>query len=78
MAKEADASDCNCYQAAADATLEAVIRELTDEARLSGGFVAMFGPPEVLEALEEGADGEPPAPGRRGLTVLPGPWWPPR
>jgi hypothetical protein len=78
MTKEDDAFDCYCFQAAADATLEAVIRELTDEARLSGGFVAMFGPPEVLEVLEEGADGEPPAPGRRGLTVLPGPWWPPR
>lgn len=81
MTKEDDAFDCYCFQAAADATLEAVIRELTDEARLSGGFVAMFGPPEMFEGLaEEG--GKPPAPAlRRGPTVLPRcpdpDWWPP-
>lgn len=54
------------------------LRALVEETRVMGGFVIRVGPPEVLEALEEGADGEPPAPGRRGLTVLPGPWWPPR
>ena len=54
------------------------LRALVEETWIMGGFVVRFGPPEVLEALEGGADGEPPAPGRRGLTVLPGPWWPPR
>ena len=78
MTKEDDAFDCYCYQAVDDDALDELIRDLTETALASGGFVAMFGPPEVLEALEEGADGEPPAPGRRGLTVLPGPWWPPR
>ena len=81
MTKEDDAFDCYCFQAAADATLEAVIRELTGEARLSGGFVAMFGPPEMFEGLEE-EGGKPPAPAlRRGPTVLPRcpdpDWWPP-
>jgi hypothetical protein len=68
----------HCSQAVDDDALDELIRDLTETALASGGFVAMFGPPEVLEALEEGADGEPPAPGRRGLTVLPGPWWPRR
>ena len=82
MTKEDDAFDCYCFQAAADATWEAVIRELTDEARLSGGFVAMFGPPDLFEGLEEEAGGEPQAPARRrGPTVLPRcpdpDWWPP-
>jgi len=81
MTKEDDAFDYYCFQAASDATLDAVIRELTDEARLSGGFVAMFGPPELFEGLEE-EGGEPPAPAlRRGPTVLPRcpdpDWWPP-
>lgn len=61
-----------CSQAASEATLDELIRELTDEARLSGGFVAMFGPPELFEGLEEEAGGEPQAPARRrGPTVLP-------
>ena len=81
MTKEDDAFEYYRFRASADATMEAVIRELTDEARLSGGFVAMFGPPELFEGLEEEAGGEPPAPDRRGLTVLPRcpdpDWWPP-
>ena len=79
MTKEDDASDCYCYQAAADATFEAVLEALIEEAAATGGFVMMFGPPELLEGLEEEAGGEPQAPARlRGPSVLPGPWWPSR
>ena len=78
--REDDSFQCYCYQAAADATFEAVVQELIDEARVTGGFVAMFGPPEMFEGLEE-EGGEPPAPARRGPTVLPRcpdpDWWPP-
>ena len=66
----------HCSQAVDDDALDELIRNLTDEAWLSGGFVAMFGPPELFEGLEEEAGGEPQAPARlRGLT---GPWWPPK
>ena len=76
MTKEDDAFDCYCYQAADDATFEAVLEALIEEAAATGGFVAMFGPPELFEGLEEEAGGEPQAPARlRGLT---GPWWPPK
>ena len=61
-----------CSQAAPEATLDELIRELTEEALAMGGFVAFFGPPELFEGLEEEAGGEPQAPARRrGPTVLP-------
>lgn len=81
MTKDDDAFDCYCFQAAADATWEVVIRELTDEAMMTGGFVAFFGPDD--EGDGGGAGGaEPPGHRRaRGPTVLPRcpdpDWWPP-
>ena len=79
MVKDDEIIDCYCFQAAADATWEAVLEELVDEAKKTGGFVMMFGPPELFEGLGEGAGGEPQAPARlRGPSVLPGPMWSPR
>jgi len=70
MTKEDDAFDCYCFQASADATLEALIRELTEEALMTGGFVAFFGP----DGEGGGAGGaEPPGHRRcRGPTVCVG------
>ena len=36
--------DCYCFQAAADATWEAVLQELAEEAMITGGAVWTFGP----------------------------------
>lgn len=52
MMKDDEIFDCCCFQAAADATWEAVLEELVDEAKKTGGFVAMFGPPELFEGSE--------------------------
>ena len=52
-------------QVATDDDLGALICELTEEALATGGFVMMFGPPELFEGLEEEAGGEPQAPARR-------------
>ena len=79
MVQDDDTLDCYCFQAAADATFESVLEVLIEEAAATGGFVMMFGPPELFEGLEEEAGGEPQAPAPlRGPPVLPGPWWPPR
>jgi hypothetical protein len=79
MVKDDEIIDCYCFQASADATFEAVLEVLVEEAAATGGFVMMFGPPELLEGLEEEAGGEPQAPARlRGPSVLPGPMWSPR
>ena len=78
MTKDDDAFCFYCYQAAADATFEAVVQELIDEANVTGGFVAMFGPPEMFEGFEVGGDGESSTPGARGPSVLPGRMWSPK
>jgi hypothetical protein len=72
MTKEDDAFEYYCFRASAGATMEAAIREireLTDEALTTGGFVAFIGP----DGDGGGAGGaEPPGHRRfRGPTVMP-------
>lgn len=69
MKKDDEIIDCYCYEAACDATFEAVLDVLVEEAAATGGFAMMFGPPEMFEGFEVGGDGEPSAPGARGPTV---------
>ena len=53
MMKDDEIIDYYCFRAAAGATWEAVLEELVEEAKKTGGFVAMFGPPELFEGSEE-------------------------
>ena len=62
-----------CSQAAPEATLDELIRELTEEALGMGGFVMFFGP----DGEGDGA-GQATPPGRRPVPRCPDPdWWPP-
>jgi hypothetical protein len=68
MTKEDDVFDCYCFQAVDDDALDELIRDLTEIALVSGGFVAFFGPDGegdgAGQATPPGA-GQATPPGRR-------------
>jgi hypothetical protein len=63
----------HCSQAVDDDALDELIRDLTETALASGGFVAYFGPDD-----EGDGAGQATPPGHRPVPRCPDPdWWPP-